>query len=335
VAAPDVTADDVTWALDEFDTLGRREFLAKYGFGEARSYFIRRDGKDYDSKAIVGAAHSRRHGVPLRASDFSGGEATVKRILEDLGFIVDVQPDRTTSSPRSRPWTYGEVVLACELVADNEWQYLRRTDPHVLALSELLRGMFPRDAAVRDDFRSASSVARKTADIATQHPDYAGIPTRGGSHDRRVLQAFLAEEGRMRAEAAAIRQAALAPPIADADSPDLDLSVEYDEGRSFERRHIARERDPRAREAKIAAVYAATGAVACEVCAFDFAATYGERGSLFAECHHRDPLSVVGETRTRLEDLALLCSNCHRMIHRYRPWLTVEQLRAIVAGAHE
>jgi putative restriction endonuclease len=33
-----------------------------------------------------------------------------------------------------------------------------------------------------------------------------------------------------------------------------------------------------------------------------------------------------GDT-TRLEDLALLCANCHRMIHRASPWLSVEELR--------
>ncbi|WP_249187608.1 hypothetical protein [Nocardiopsis sp. MG754419] len=37
----------------------------------------------------------------------------------------------------------------------------------------------------------------------------------------------------------------------------------------------------------------------------------------------------VGESRTRLEDLALLCANRHRMIHVARPWLTVDRLRAL------
>jgi 5-methylcytosine-specific restriction protein A len=41
-------------ALDEFDTVGREAFLTKYGFGRARRYFVRRAGKYYDSKAIVG-----------------------------------------------------------------------------------------------------------------------------------------------------------------------------------------------------------------------------------------------------------------------------------------
>ncbi len=50
----------VLTALDEFDRIGRKDFLEKYGFGPARSYFLRRDAKLYDSKAIVGAAVGSR-----------------------------------------------------------------------------------------------------------------------------------------------------------------------------------------------------------------------------------------------------------------------------------
>ena len=34
--------------------------------------------------------------------------------------------------------------------------------------------------------------------------------------------------------------------------------------------------------------------------------------------------------KTRLNDLSLLCSNCHKMIHRKSPWLTIEQLKKIL-----
>jgi hypothetical protein len=44
-------------ALDEFDQLERDAFLNEYGFGRARRYFVWRNGKYYDSKAIAGAAH--------------------------------------------------------------------------------------------------------------------------------------------------------------------------------------------------------------------------------------------------------------------------------------
>ena len=39
---------------------------------------------------------------------------------------------------------------------------------------------------------------------------------------------------------------------------------------------------------------------------------------------------VAGKTQTKLADLALLCSNCHRMIHRTKQWLTVEELEELV-----
>jgi hypothetical protein len=57
---------------------------------------------------------------------------------------------------------------------------------------------------------------------------------------------------------------------------------------------------------------------------------YGVHGADYIECHHRIPLHVTGETQTRLADLALLCSNCHRMIHRTKQWLKVEDLKELV-----
>ncbi len=79
-------------AIAEYDEIGREAFLAKYGFGEARRYFIIHDGHRYDSKAIVGAAHGFEfpHLGPLERGDFSGGEATVQRKMEELGFEVEV-----------------------------------------------------------------------------------------------------------------------------------------------------------------------------------------------------------------------------------------------------
>src|SRR5262249_53241181 len=72
------------------------------------------------------------------------------------------------------------------------------------------------------------------------------------------------------------------------------------------------------------------GGLACEACSFDFAAVYGELGEGFAECHHRLPFSQLkATTYTRLEDLAIVCANCHRILHRRRGWdLRVEDLRA-------
>jgi putative restriction endonuclease len=61
----------------------------------------------------------------------------------------------------------------------------------------------------------------------------------------------------------------------------------------------------------------------CEICQFSLKENYGETGEGFIEGHHIFPISqLTEETETKLEDLILLCSNCHRMIHRKRPWVT-------------
>ncbi len=49
----DLTVEAVNSALREFDDLTRDPFLARYGFKPARSYFLIRDGKQYDTKAIL------------------------------------------------------------------------------------------------------------------------------------------------------------------------------------------------------------------------------------------------------------------------------------------
>ncbi len=90
--------DSVLAAISEYDRLGRAEFLAKYGFGEAKRYFVVANGKRYDSKAIAGAAHGFEFPDrgPLRSNEFTGGEASVARKIRELGFEVEVldRPDR-------------------------------------------------------------------------------------------------------------------------------------------------------------------------------------------------------------------------------------------------
>lgn len=68
------------------------------------------------------------------------------------------------------------------------------------------------------------------------------------------------------------------------------------------------------------------GRLECEVCGFDFATRYGDLGTGFIEAHHILPLAAAGPATTRLADLALVCSNCHRMLHRAKPWMTPEEL---------
>jgi len=58
----------------------------------------------------------------------------------------------------------------------------------------------------------------------------------------------------------------------------------------------------------------------CQACTMSFQEDYGEIGHNFIEAHHLVPLSELDPTEPRVyepRDFAVLCSNCHRMIHRW------------------
>jgi 5-methylcytosine-specific restriction protein A len=326
---PDITRPAVLDAIAEFDRLGREEFLATYRFGHALTYFIEHDGKLYDSKAIAGYAHGQVPGQRRwTAGDFSGGESSVARHLRDrLNFTMVVR--------RSPDWTRDELILACDLVWSNGWHELRAEYPQVVELSELLRRYQAHPLDRRPEtFRNPNSVGRKTTDIATQHPDYRGTPTRGGKLDREVLAEFMAVPDEMHRQALALRAAILAGeagPTAVDDPMDLDLDdSSAHEGGLLERLHLQRERDRGIRNKAVKNHKRKHGKVACEACGFDFQTVYGPRGEDYIECHHKVPLSQSGATTTKISDFVLLCSNCHRMIHRRRPWLSFDELVTLV-----
>lgn len=237
-------------------------------------------------------------------------------------------------------WTREEIIIICAELKANDWVVYRARSKEAEELSALLNDAdFVPVLEREEDFRSPNSVQRKMYDLSTLLPSYTGKPTKGGRTTREVLEAFLArpEEmdavaARLRAEIDAGRTPALTPQdfvITDweSDADTLDPDFEAEEGSPLLARHYRRERNQTIRKRKLAAVKAAGLPIACEVCGFDFGATYGEVGEGYIEVHHVLPLHASGPTITRLTDLALLCSNCHRMIHRARPWLTPEELR--------
>jgi 5-methylcytosine-specific restriction enzyme A len=231
---------------------------------------------------------------------------------------------------RAPDWAWEEIVLACDLVVQNGWKQLAEDDPQVAELSGLLQKMDIHPPEVRGDkFRNTNGVVRKTADIATARPDYQGIKTNGGRRTEEVVTEFITRPDTMHALAASLRSSLAAEEL-----PDLPRETGYEnesemEGRYLLRLHTYQERSSSLRRKKIAA-RAQTGSLACEVCQFDFAKVYGDRGTGYIECHHVVPLHVGGAKERSLDDLALLCSNCHRMIHTKPPWPTPAELRELI-----
>ncbi len=109
---------------------------------------------------------------------------------------------------------------------------------------------------------------------------------------------------------------------------EFNLAAETLEGRVLIAIHLDRERDP----SIVAKKKESAPTLSCECCDFNFVQFYGDLGRDFIECHHRIPLSeAVTSRKTRLEELALVCSNCHRMLHRRVPLVSTPALRRIVA----
>jgi hypothetical protein len=107
----------------------------------------------------------------------------------------------------------------------------------------------------------------------------------------------------------------------------------FSEGIAYERMHTARERNRTVVASAKQRALEVNGCLACEICGFDFAKTYGAHGRNFIEAHHTTPLSHLGgERETRIEDLALVCANCHRMLHYRRPWLGMEDMKEMLSG---
>ena len=88
------------------------------------------------------------------------------------------------------------------------------------------------------------------------------------------------------------------------------------------------ERDPKVRTMAIK-----IHGLQCQACGFSFETAYGIHGAKYIEVHHTKFLAnyAPGESTDPQNDMAVLCANCHRMIHRHADaHLTVEALRAII-----
>jgi len=223
------------------------------------------------------------------------------------------------------PWEYDELILALDLYR-REGQ-VGDTHPEVVELSRVLN-LLPihQDRGSYGTFRNPNGVAMKLGNFARFDPDYSGVGLqRGGQREEEVWDHYATDPDDLRRAAQEIRSRVEDGEVPPESEEDEDQVVE---GRVLFRVHRARERNRALVRKKKSKVKAETGRLACEVCDVDFGERYGELGDGFIECHHRLPLSKAsGRRRTYLSDLALVCPNCHRMLHRSGPFITVEDLR--------
>jgi 5-methylcytosine-specific restriction enzyme A len=232
---------------------------------------------------------------------------------------------------RNPPWTRDELILALDLYFKVNPLHTSENHSEIKSLSVLLNKLPAQGhAAVAKLYRNPNGVYMKLCNYLRLDPSYKGKGlSRGGRLEEAIWSEFAEDRERLELTARAIKTGATEILPAD---PDVGIvqaeDEEFAEGRILTTLHKRRERNPQVVAKKKAIVIKEHGRLECEVCEFDFAVKYGQLGFGFAECHHKVPVSKLSAgQKTKVADLAIVCANCHRIIHRSRPMMTVDALR--------
>lgn len=264
--------------------------------------------------------------------------AELERLL-----VFKVGKDRNDENEKlalNPDWTRDELILALNVYLKYRPNPPSKTSEEIRDLSRKLNRLGEKLFLQKDrasTFRNENGVYMKLMNFRRLDPLYTaegrkGLE-RGAKTEEEVWKEFASEPERCQQAADAI-MAILEDPEGDADwfRMGVDEGVqEAAEGRLLTHKHLIRERKRELVESKKKQAKKKYGKLICEICDFDFEVYYGEHGRDFIECHHTKPLATLVEgQKTHIDDLILVCANCHRMLHRGKSWLSVAELKAIL-----
>lgn len=238
---------------------------------------------------------------------------------------------------RNPKWHRDEIILALDLYFKLEPGQIHGRNPEVISLSNVLNRLpIHEDRPDEAKFRNPNGVGLKLSNFLAIDPNYHGKGMESFSKlDQTVFMEFQDNRDQLAELAKQIKKAvsneSLNYKLSQIEDEEVDEIPEVKEGRVIFKLHKLRERDSRINKKKKERYFKEFGKLDCEVCEFDFYEAYGDLGKGFIECHHKIPLSVIeGESITSINDLALVCSNCHRMLHRSISTLSIEDLKSLL-----
>ncbi|MFT3683071.1 MAG: HNH endonuclease [Ferruginibacter sp.] len=238
---------------------------------------------------------------------------------------------------RNPDWHRDEIIIALNLYFDSKRGSIDKNNPKVIEVSQTLNAL-PLFSEIPDKekFRNPNGVSLKLSNFLAIDPSYTGKGmSRGSDLDRKVFMEFYNDRERLKRIASSIKKISedskLKNQIYEVGDDELTKNDSVVEGAILYKLHKVRERDKKIVISKKKQVFNLVGKLACEVCSFEFESYYGEIGRGFIECHHKSPLAKIQiAAKTKLEDLALVCSNCHRMLHVGIDCLSIDDLRMII-----
>lgn len=236
---------------------------------------------------------------------------------------------------RNPPWSRDELILALDLYFRKNPYSMDRHHPEVKLLSDTIRQLhYYENVANPETYRNPNSVYMKLCNFLSHDPSYAGTGLKGGGKlDKEIWDEYASNQEKLVKIAGLIKQEITkknqkVQQERQTEDPD-DESIFF-EGKILYRLHKYRERNQKiVKDVKKEALK--RGKLKCQACGFDFNERYGDVGYGFIECHHTIPLSEYDQDMTtKAEDLVLVCSNCHRILHKYRPWLRKNEIEKII-----
>lgn len=339
---PDNIPDGITRA-DVLEAIAAYEAGRPHDFAPSTKYDLLFEGRRFPPKAIVGLAARRHTTEPLGPYDFKGGLVSkCFRLLEDLGF--EIAPKVT---PKEVAFVSGRqyaVEQACSILEMPVIPSVESGYAHALWNSFLIIFCTVRSAKMGGN----GKISRWDGDVfiwnsRDERPKFKRqvktLLELGGSaliFTRKSNEQLFTFNG----EGQYISEDDGFPAVYHWKATHIDkrntITVDptevqdpstFIEGAVRTTLVNAYERNPRARAACVSHFGAR-----CAVCDFVFADFYGELGEGYIHVHHLRNLASIGEEYevNPLEDLRPVCPNCHAMLHRVQPAMSIEALQAII-----
>ena len=238
---------------------------------------------------------------------------------------------------RNPKWHRDEIILALDLYFDEKRGPIDKSNKKIIEVSDIINSLplFP-ERPDEEKFRTPNGVTLKLSNFLSFDPsDHGKGMERSSKLDRLVFDEFYFNLEKLKSIAAEIKKVAQDPllkyKVYNIEEDEQTRTDSVMEGQVLYKLHKVRERDAKIIQRKKDQVWGSSGKLACEACIFEFEDYYGEIGKGYIECHHRTPLSLFKvSTKTTLEDLSLVCSNCHRMLHRRIDTITIDDLRTMI-----
>lgn len=219
---------------------------------------------------------------------------------------------------RNPKWTVDELILALDVYFMLEPKDIVPSNPAIIELSELLCSMpIHKVRPDEDRFRNANGVTMEIKNYLKFDSSYHGVGlTRGNKLQEKVWVDYADNREYLHRVAAAIRNC-LPLPFEYGRAVDLDVR-DFMEGSILYQYHRYIETNEE-RVKRLRNRAQARGRLCCVICNFDYFEVYGDVGQGFMECHHTvDITQYKRDMVIKDGDFVLVCSNCHRMLHRTR-----------------